>query len=334
MNIRAFLQQAAGGSGGRKAIPVLSFPAVQKLNISVKELLLSPELQAEAMACIACETDSAAAVSLMDLSVEAEALGAEVRYFEDEVPTVTGQSITTAREAEALQLPPVAQCRTALCAEAISLAKEKITDKPVFAGMTGPFSLAGRLMGVTEILYVCFDEPETVHTVLRKATDFLLAYGRALKAAGADGILLAEPLAGILSPAMAAEFSVPYVKTLVEALQEESFALIYHNCGNSACDMLPEIFSQGAMAYHFGNSADMAAVMAFAPADTVCMGNIDPAAHFTTGTAQSMEQAVKELLDRCGGYRNFLLSSGCDIPPHARWENIEAFFAALKAYEN
>lgn len=332
MQIQNFLRQTAGKAGGYKTIPILSFPAVQKMNISVRELLLSPELQARAMACIAEQTPTAAAVSLMDLSVEAEALGAQVRYFEDEVPTVTGQSITTMEEAQALQVPQGAAGRAGICAEAIALAKAQITDKPVFAGMTGPFSLAGRLMGVTDIIYVCFDEPETVHTVLTKATEFLIRYGKALKAAGADGILLAEPLAGILSPTMAEEFSVPYVRRLVEALQEDSFALIYHNCGNSACDMLPEIFSQGAMAYHFGNSADMAAVMAAAPADAVCMGNIDPASQFTTGTPESITEAVHALLAQCGSYDNFLISSGCDIPPHAKWENIEAFFAAVSAH--
>ena len=45
-------------------------------------------------------------------------------------------------------------------------------------------------------------------------------------------------------------------------------------------------------------------------------------------TNQEPEHA-KKLLEQCGHYPNFLISSGCDIPFHAKWENIQAFFAAL-----
>ena len=63
----------------KKGLPVLSFPAVQKMGITVKELINSSDLQAQAMKTVADETpDSAASVSFMDLSVEAEAFGSRV----------------------------------------------------------------------------------------------------------------------------------------------------------------------------------------------------------------------------------------------------------------
>jgi len=39
---------------------------------------------------------------------------------------------------------------------------------------------------------------------------------------------------------------------------------------------------------------------------------------------------VHALLEKCGDYGNFVPSSGCDIPAHASWDNIQAFFAALE----
>ena len=329
MNIRNILWETAR-SDVQRGMPILSFPAAQKLNVTVEQMVKDAELQAQAMETVARETDTLAAVSLMDLSVEAEAFGASVRFSADEVPAVTGQLVSDEEEANALEVPGLEAGRASVCVEGVRLAKERITDKPVLAGMIGPYSLAGRLMDVTEIMYICFDEPETVHTVLDKATQYLICYGEAMKAAGADGILMAEPLAGILSPDMAAEFSVPYVQRIVQALQTEDFAVIYHNCGNSVSSMLEEIFSQGAAAYHFGNAVDMEKVMQAAPADALCMGNVDPAAQFAQGTPESVAAATKELLAKCGGYKNFVPSSGCDIPAHAKWENIQAFFDALK----
>ena len=329
MDICKILWDAAH-SDGQRALPILSFPAVQKMDAMVEQLVKPADLQAQAMEIIARDTDTLAAVSLMDLSVEAEAFGAQVRFSEDEVPAVVGQLVSDMDEAEALSVPSLDAGRAKVCVEGVRLAKERIHDKPVLAGMVGPYSLAGRLMDVTEIMYICFDEPEAVHTVLEKVTTYLIQYGQAMKDAGADGIMMAEPLAGILSPDMAAEFSVPYVKRIIDALQDDRFAVLYHNCGNSVCNMLPEIFSQGAAAYHFGNAVNMGEVMEKAPDDVLCMGNVDPASQFAQGTPDSMRATVEELLANCGSYKNFVPSSGCDIPAHAKWENIQAFFTALK----
>lgn len=329
MNVSKLLWDVAQ-SDTHRGLPILSFPAAQKLGVSVEQLVKDSELQARTMALIADETDTLAAVSLMDLSVEAEAFGAKVQFFTDEVPAVVGQLVSDLDEADALEVPDLTKGRAATCVEGIRLAKERIADKPVLAGMIGPYSLAGRLMDVTEIMYVCYDEPEAVHAVLEKATQYLIRYAGAMKQAGADGIVIAEPLAGILSPDMAAEFSHPYVKKIVEAMQTEDFAVIYHNCGNSVSHMLPGIFSIGAAAYHFGNAVDMGAVMAAAPADCLCMGNIDPASQFVQGTPESMAKATHQLLEECGSYKNFVISSGCDIPYHAKWENIQSFFDSIK----
>ncbi len=328
MNVRNMLWAAAGAER-RRALPVLSFPAAQKMQVTVNQLVKDAELQAQAMELVARETDTLAAVSLMDLSVEAEAFGATVHFSDNEVPVVIGQMIEDMDAAQALQIPDLDQGRASICVEGVRLAKQRIQDKPVLAGIIGPYSLAGRLMDVTEIMYICYDEPEAVHEVLEKVTTYLIRYGQAMKDAGADGVMMAEPLAGLLSPDMAGEFSVPYVKRIVDALQSDDFAVIYHNCGNSVMSMLDQIFAQGAAAYHFGNAVNMADVLAGAPSDALCMGNVDPAGELAEGTPESVTAATKKLMEECGMYKNFIPSSGCDIPAHAKWENIEAFFAAL-----
>lgn len=316
----------------QQAMPILSFPAVQHLQANVRELTSSSELQAQAMKIIADMTPSVASVSLMDLSVEAEAFGAQVRFSDNEVPTITGQLIADEDDAKALSVPMVGAARTGVYVEAIRLASQRIQDRPILAGCIGPYSLAGRLLDVTEIMYLCYDEPETVHLVLEKATDFLISYCKAFRDAGANGIVLAEPLAGLLSPDMNAAFSCPYVRRLIDAVQTDEFAVVYHNCGNAVISLLDDLFRLNAAAYHFGNAIDLREALAKAPENVLCMGNIDPAGQFAEGTPESMRQAVEELLRGCADKPNFLLSSGCDIPPHASWENIHAFFDAAAAY--
>ncbi len=328
MNTADMLWQAAR-SKKKGALPILSFPAVQKMGITVRQLVNSSEYQAQAMKLVADEVPALASVSLMDLSVEAQAFGADVHFADDEVPNVTGQLVDSREAADALRVPTVGEGRTGLCVEALRRAKRLITDRPVLAGVIGPFSLVGRLCDVTEIMYLCYDEPEMVQVLLDKATDFLVQYALAFRDAGVDGVMMAEPLAGLLSPDLNAEFSTPWVQRIVQAVQRDDFAVIYHNCGNAVDRMLPAIFSVGAAAYHFGNAVSMREILDAAPRSALCMGNIDPAGYFAGGTPEGIAAATRALMQSCGSEPNFIPSSGCDIPPAAKWENIHAFFAAL-----
>lgn len=316
----------------KAALPVLSFPCVQLMGITVKELISAADVQAKGLKLVADRTPMAASVSLMDLSVEAEAFGSTIRVSDDEVPTVIGAIVSDEDEAEALRVPKVGDGRTGVNVDGIRKAAELIQNRPVFAGVIGPFSLAGRLMDVSETLVYCYDEPDMVHTVMKKATAFLIDYCKAYKVAGADGVLLAEPLTGLLSPALAREFSHPYVKELIDAVQDDSFAVFYHNCGNTVPQMAQDIYQLGAMGYHFGNCINMAEVMGVAPADVLVMGNVDPAGELRNGTPDSVRTATRQVMEQCCQYPNFVVSSGCDIPPLTPWENIDAFFGAVEEF--
>lgn len=316
----------------KKALPILSFPSVQLLGITVKELIADSKMQAKGMKMIAERVDSAAAVSLMDLSVEAECFGASVRFSDGEVPTVTGRIINDEDEANELAVPEIGTARTGLYIDAIKKASEEITDRPVFAGMIGPFSLAARLLDVTEIMMDCYDDPDMVHTVLEKSTEFLVNYAKAYKEAGANGIVLAEPVSGLLSPALEEEFSSPYVKKIVDAIQDDEFILIYHNCGNNTPLMTESILSTGSAAYHFGNAIDMKEMIKKFPENTVIMGNVDPAAVLRMGTHETVRAETLRIMNECCTHANFVISSGCDIPPLTPWENIDAFFAAVEEF--
>ena len=144
---------------------------------------------------------------------------------------------------------------------------------------------------------------------------------------------MAEPLTGLLSPALAEEFSAPYVKEIIDAVQDDNFLVIYHNCGDNTIQQIDAILSQGAAAYHFGNAIDMEEMLAKCPADAVIMGNIDPAGQIKNGTPESVREATISLMEKCcPKYPNFAISTGCDVPPFSPWENIDAFFAAVDEY--
>ena len=315
----------------KKAMPILSFPGVQITGHTVEEMVRDGHLQAECMKAVADRFDTGAAFSLMDLSVEAEAFGSPVHYSEDEVPTVTAALVHEEDEAEALKVPEVGAGRTGECVKGIREVTEMITDRPVLAGIIGPFSLAGRILDMTEIMILCYEEPEMVETVLEKATEFLIKYAKAFKEAGANGIAIAEPAAGLLSPGLIREFSTPYVKQIRESVQDDEFMVLYHNCG-SVVPLLDNINEIGAGGYSIGNAVDIEDTLKVLPADSVVIGNIDPAGVFRNGTPDTVRAETKALLERCSKYPNFVIASGCDIPPMTPLEYIQAFFDTVKEF--
>ena len=320
------------GTDVKKPMPVLSFPAIQLMGITVEELISNSATQAEGMRLVAARTDAAASVSMMDLSVEAEAFGSAIRVSKDEVPTVTGRIVATQEDAKALVIPDVLAGRTGLYIEAVRQAKLQITDRPVFAGIIGPFSLGGRLLDVSEAMIACYEDPDMVHEVLDKVTQFITAYALAYREAGVDGVVMAEPLAGILSPGLIEEFSTQYVKHVVEAVKTDEFSFIYHNCGNNTPVLVDSIKTIGANGYHFGNAVDLKKLLELMPDDVLVMGNVDPASQFRNGTPESIREATLSLMEKCTVHKNFVVSSGCDIPPLSSWDNIDAFFAAVREF--
>ena len=81
---------------------------------------------------------------------------------------------------------------------------------------------------------------------------------------------------------MAAEFSDQYVKQIVDAVQDEYFYVILHDCG-SVTKMTDGMYGTGAKGLHFGNAVDMATICSQVPQDVLVFGNLAPADLFSKG---------------------------------------------------
>ena len=128
-------------------------------------------------------------------------------------------------------------------------------------------------MDMTETMVNCYEDPELVHIVLKKATEYITNYILEFKKAGAKGIIMAEPAAGLLSPNLFEEFSTAYVKEIFNRVKDDNFILVYHNCGN-VVSLASSIMGIDDV-YHFGNSIDIEDMLKECK-DKLIMGNIDP----------------------------------------------------------
>ena len=174
-------------------------------------------------------------------------------------------------------------------------------------------------------------EPDVIMALLDKCTAFLIDYCKALKATGVAGVVMAEPAAGLLSNEDHQMYATPYVKQIVDAVQDDDFTVILHNCGNTG-QCTGAMVETGAAAMHFGNLVDIPQALTEVPEHMLVMGNLDPVGIFKQATPEQVAAATTDLLEKTRGAKNFVISSGCDLPPAVPEANLEAFFGAVEAY--
>lgn len=317
----------------RVAIPIMTHPGIELIGKTVREAVTDGSVHFEAIKALDNKYPSAACTVIMDLTVEAEAFGAQVSLPENEIPTTVGRLVSDMESVENLKVPALDATRIPEYILANKLTAENIKDKPVLGGIIGPISLAGRLYDMSEIMMACYTEPETAELLLQKCTEFLKEYCIALKNAGVNGVVIAEPAAGLMSNDGCSEFSSKYVREIIEAVQDDYFMAILHNCGNAG-HCTGAMIETGAFGYHFGNKANMVDALAQCPKDVLVMGNIDPVTVFRSSTPDEVYKVTTNLLEQTADFPNFILSSGCDTPPHTPHANIEAFYKALQDYNN
>ncbi|MBR1400978.1 MAG: uroporphyrinogen decarboxylase family protein [Prevotella sp.] len=313
------------------AVPIMTHPGIEMNGNTVKEAVSDGRVHYNAVMKLTESYPSAAAATIMDLTTEAESFGAKIEFSDIAVPAVSNRLLPDAEAIYQLKVPSLNTGRIPAYLKANLLAARTITDRPLFSGCIGPFSLAGRLYDMSEIMVLIYENPDAAHTLLQKCTDFILKYCMALKATGANGVVMAEPAAGLMSNDDCKIFSSQYVKQIVDKVQDDEFIVVLHNCGNTG-HCTEAMVATEAAAYHFGNKCRMEEVLKDVPPTALAMGNVDPVSVFKDATPEKMKEVVADLLEKTRDYPNFVLSSGCDTPPHTPAANIDAFFEALEAY--
>lgn len=310
-------------------MPIAVYPGLTLTKARVCDVVNNARAQVEAQMALHERYQTGVLLSAMDLSAEAEAFGCKLHLSENEIPTVSGRLVTTLEKAKMLSVPKPGDKRTAIYLDAIRQLRAQSRKSLVLANCIGPFSLAARLVGVSEAMELTVTDPDLMHAVLEKSVAFLCDYVRAFRAAGADGIIMAEPAAGLLSPRSLSAFSSANIRVIARTVSDKRFAIILHNCAAKLVH-LPAILETGLKMFHFGAPMDIVAALEKVPKDVVLCGNLDPSAVFCHATSVEAQWRTTALLESTAAHRNFVLSSGCDLPPDARLSNLDAFYSVVQ----
>ena len=186
-----------------------------------------------------------------------------------------------------------------------------------------------------KLIFDTVDDPDFVHDAMRFCTDYTKIAGTALlNAMGEDaiGIYATDPSAGcsVISPKLYSEFVKPYHKEVVDHFHELNTTVTFHICGYLD-PIMEEVASTGIDAMSIDEQSSLEKMMKISQGKTVVIGNVAPLL-FANGTEKEIEDAVAECLETAANTKNYILGSGCAVPPHSPLNNLKAFMDAAKIY--
>ncbi len=315
----------------RRLVPLVGFPGLALTGGTIKLAQQNIGEHFRALQAIAGAFRPDFIFPMMDLSVEANALGRYTVFPKEESATVL-KDIFHAEEMErAKHINSSYDTRLLGYVETVKLATIGLPPSIVKgAYVTGPYTLAGLLLGADEAALATVMDPARLHDVCRFTTQKILEYVRLLTAAGAELLCVLEPSAVMLGPQQFEEFSGRYVRDICDSLSYTDVATVYHICGNSM-HLIEGMCAAGVNGLSLDapeTGVDLADAARRVPKDVAVIGNISPVGHLLRGAPGDVEADVKALLREMKSFSNFVLSTGCDLPQETPIANIKAFMRA------
>ncbi len=262
----------------------------------------------------------------LDLCVPAEALGAELNFYEGsefQFPQVRGALVESIKEIRELEIRDWGRGRLPIICEAIGLVKDDIGREVVISGMIpGPYTLLLYLCNPRNLFIEMKKEPHAVLDALFHLSSFLSQIGQAYRKAGADFITIHEMggSPGFIGPAKFEQFVLPVLKALHEKLPAPRVLSV---CGNTnkAMHLLAQA---GADAISVDQTNDLAASRAMLK-NMLLFGNIDPVGTLWRGENAQVVEAVVSAKE--AGVD--AVWPGCDLVVQTPIENIKLMTVSL-----
>ena len=299
--------------------------------------------------------------------VEAKAMGAK-SYWSRHMPVVDTRYrvIKSWGDVDDLTSPaPDEHPRMKTVIGEAGILMDKVGDHTAVAVIvSGPFSTAGNLLGHEYMFRAMVKEPDEVHSLLDKITEYSIKYHVAFKG-HAHAVVTLDPIAATeaTSPKQYEEFVKPYLERDLNAIAKAGLIPINHPCGDTtgilhmAADVIPK-GAPGGIHANYGNVEtrpmslkflrdtvgdvtldpdDPYSIMLKAVkkevGDKVCIcGNVDPISVLLEGTPNQVRATVKRNIEYRAEGGGFIVVPGCDTNPDTPAENFKALVDAAKEY--
>jgi uroporphyrinogen decarboxylase len=296
---------------------------------SLWEMFHRPELAAAVTRLPVEHLGVDAAILFSDILVIAEALGLSVEFPDQGGPRVV-PAIHTAEQVDNLPFIPVVDALNYVF-ESIQRVKAE-RDVPLIGFSGAPFTIASYFIDSSN--HSSFErtqrwireDPSSFHLLLSKITQVTIAYLQEQIKAGVDVLQVFDSWASILDDAQFAEFSVPYLQQIVQAILPTGVPIILF-CRNSSlrAEALSAIYPSG---ISFDWHLPMKELRSKVPSSIAVQGNFNP--ELLKMSQETMKASVQQVLSSMQGEKGFIVNLGHGVTPDTPFENVRYFIDTVK----
>ncbi len=273
----------------------------------------------------------------------AEGFGCRAFIPEDDFPSLAQPALERFEQAFELEVPdPQRQGRMPVILEAIERIHAQVGDEvAIRVPGTGPFAVAAYLVGVerflTELALIQRGKDETHREALERmldlTTEALIRFGLAEIAAGAHLVQCGDSLASasVISREMYRRWVLPRHQKVFHAWREAGALTALHICGNNS-RVLDLQAQTGADIIAIDHLVDLRLAKEQIGERVCLIGNLDPVEVMLNGTPELVEARARECLSVAAVGGGYILGTGCEVPPGAPLENLEALVRTGKAH--
>ncbi len=202
-------------------------------------------------------------------------------------------------------------------------------------GMLGPIDIACSLCGSTNFFIYAKTEPDPVHSLLTKITDFMIknidVRDELFKPANHD-FALYDDYCAFFNRKDFQEFAFPYIKKVWDAYTDKDSVRNFH-CDSPMdhiVDLLPEMGANVLLMFDPKNDIGFYKKEI---GDRVCLkGNINPLKFMRFGTPETVKAEVKRQLEAAKEGGGYVISTGGEMGDGTPDENIFAMIEAVEEY--
>jgi uroporphyrinogen decarboxylase len=251
-------------------------------------------------------------------------------YPRDQYPHVKSYALSDPDNLEELSVPdPRRAGRMPELLKAAEILGREVGDGVLVVGcVVGPMTVASQILGMETALYLAIDHPDRFARLLDFAVEVAIRFGTAQMEAGAHLPIVFDPSASpaVIPPQFFREFELPCLRKVFTAFKAAGAAANWLHIAGPVVPILPLYPQCGVDIANFDYCVSALEARQAVP-QTCLDGNITPLSFVEAAPAEIGEAATR-LLDAFAPRGGFILSSGCEIPPEAKPENVAAMVSA------
>lgn len=280
------------------------------INEPAEKMLKDPNLLAKGVVHTAKRYKADGIPLLFDLSVEANSIGCDLKWWPDNVPSVTNHPCSGKTPSEAgLTLPTKDSGRWPIIFEAARIAKPQLEelDCAMMGLFCGPLTLASHLAGV-RIFTDVYKKKEFAHDVIKFAGQVGARAAQLYADMGCDIIAIVDPVASQIKSETFKEFVTPNCQEAIKTIHDAGKTSSFFICGDCT-KVMEDVCTLGTHGFAIDEQLNLVFVRDMARKHGVGFGgNLKLTLALSLGLLSSREDAIVSLA--AGGQHGFTFAPG------------------------